>query len=588
MAIENSSESNLKSLCMKWVRVSTAVFTALIIFLLPLKFGNVLYPGTVGLFPLSVLEWVVMQWPPSLFPLFSGLSLFAVILTHPLPSQSNRGWLLPAAWLAPLILSLPALWITTEIGRATSFMWNLLATATLSASVLIIIMNYKNFIGWVLLAVVAGAVLTSADAWYEVVGGGMEDTLRYLQEQGQAHSAEIPSKVKQRLLDGRASGLFVYPNSLAAYLIMVIPICTLAAWRAGKNFEPVLISRFFLAGAFLAVTIPALVWSESRAGFLALGGGLVIAFLLSSVSYKKKILAVIAVLVLTGSAFYFINQGRSTASAYARFGYWRAAVEMFLEHPVTGTGTGEFYPHYMKLMRPGDEPTRVPHNTFLLFAAEAGVIGCIGGVVLLSLPLWFSKLSRNMKNKDPSFLFAIRIGLLAFIIHSLADFNLHIPALTATCAVLSTIIAGLAAKNSCDELESTRTSSSWLAKISLTLLAVVCIAGGSNLPGRYTYQLLLKTTSQPNPDIVKAQKIYAKASQQLPHSPYPAIVFTRAAEKAGAYTLAEEALTEAVARAAHRGSLWQKLAELRHKLDMENKAEAAAEQAAKWLPEHKQ
>ena len=264
MSTETSSEQHFQHLFMRWSRISTAVFTALIIFLLPIKFGNVLYPGTIGLFPLSALEWVVTQWPPSLFPLLSGLSLISVVLTYPLPSLTKRLWLVPASWLVPLILSLPALGVSTEISRAAHFLWNLLATATLSAAVLIIIRYKRKFGAWVLLAVAAGSMLTAADAWYEVVGGGLEDTLAYMQEQAQITGVEISSGVRERLLEGRASGLFVYPNSLAAYLVMVIPIGVLAVWRLGKHFEPVSISRPLFAGVFLFVTIPALVWSGSR------------------------------------------------------------------------------------------------------------------------------------------------------------------------------------------------------------------------------------------------------------------------------------------------------------------------------------
>ena len=177
--------------------------------------------------------------------------------------------------------------------------------------------------------------------------------------------------------------------------------------------------------------------------------------------------------------------------------------------------------------------------------------------------------------------------MFAFFIHALADFNLHIPALTATCAILSPLIFGYSPNDNSEANGVKKLDNSSTAKIPLLFLAVLCLAGASQLPGRYTYQRLLRTTSQPQPDIEKAQELSLKASRQLPYSPYPAIVLARAAEKAGAYTVAEEALAEAVARTPHRGALWQKLASLRRSLDMYDKAESAAEQAAKWLPEHK-
>ncbi|MEI6424940.1 MAG: hypothetical protein WCP55_22195, partial [Lentisphaerota bacterium] len=56
------------------------VISAILIFLLPLKFGGIAGIPEIPFFPDSVMTWLVFTWPPILFPLLSSI-LLALVLT---------------------------------------------------------------------------------------------------------------------------------------------------------------------------------------------------------------------------------------------------------------------------------------------------------------------------------------------------------------------------------------------------------------------------------------------------------------------------------------------------------------------------
>ena len=69
--------------------------------------------------------------------------------------------------------------------------------------------------------------------------------------------------------------------------------------------------------------------------------------------------------------------GREYTEHQDRFYYWRGAIEIFLEHPILGVGTGG-YAVTLKGMRPESDPLiSHPHNIFLYMAASFGVVGIV-------------------------------------------------------------------------------------------------------------------------------------------------------------------------------------------------------------------
>jgi O-antigen ligase len=120
-----------------------------------------------------------------------------------------------------------------------------------------------------------------------------------------------------------------------------------------------------------------------------------------------------------------------TLPADKRAAMRRDTFHLFLDHPIIGTGLGTLemvYPPYDSLY--DGRIVNHTHNDYLEALAETGIIGglcCLWflGVVLLNA-------LRGMADSGNSFGSVLNLsGLVAcsgILVHSLADFNLHIPA----------------------------------------------------------------------------------------------------------------------------------------------------------------
>jgi O-antigen ligase len=122
-----------------------------------------------------------------------------------------------------------------------------------------------------------------------------------------------------------------------------------------------------------------------------------IAFLLFSNwlnKYKKTIFIVCLLLFLIVGCvvvWYGITRGRLPGgnSMMVRWQYWGGAVKMFADYPVTGVGGGNFgsfYPHYKAAS--ALETVVDPHNFMLSILTQYGLLGLIGFLAVVSLPLW--------------------------------------------------------------------------------------------------------------------------------------------------------------------------------------------------------
>lgn len=218
----------------------------------------------------------------------------------------------------------------------------------------------------------------------------------------------------------------------------------------------------------VVVMAAALFYSLSRGGMLAFGVQLAVLLWLTwrgqadepgEKAGRNRLWLAGGVLVLIGVfalwidydrllwRFQSIRQGAHEYSVVTRLIYWRAAWQMFLDHPVTGVGLGAFpavYPHYghasAKLER-----LEKAHNDYLQLLTDAGALG---GLILL----WFviellRQLRRQAQQVDQlhsperALLIGSYVAVLGLAVHSLFDFNLQITAnallflLVLACAV---------------------------------------------------------------------------------------------------------------------------------------------------------
>jgi O-antigen ligase len=245
-------------------------------------------------------------------------------------------------------------------------------------------------------------------------------------------------------------GPYVNRNHFAGFMELVIPI-SLVPLVLGKVRR----QRWFLVSLFAVVPIGALFLSASRGGLVsfAVQVGFLVLWLIVRRTAGKHLLSGGAILLL---AFLMVSwlgvqqlvERFSSLQSLEVTGGKRASMRtdtwhIFLDHPWTGTGLGTLqlvFPAYETLY--DGKIVNHTHNDYLEGLAETGIAGGLCCLWFLGV-LFFDSLRRLFQ---PNGAFASTLQLsafvacLGFLTHSLADFNLHIPA----NAVLFFLMANLA------------------------------------------------------------------------------------------------------------------------------------------------
>ena len=293
---------------------------------------------------------------------------------------------------------------------------------------------------------------------------------------------------------GRASGTYISPNNLAGFLEMLLPLAT--AYILVGRIKPV--ARILLGYAALvmlagmAVTFSRGGWAAAATALLALLGVLIF-------HRNHRLPALLLLVFLIGGGTFFVTRYFSKTISYIRrvetaadnggtlnlsirLDIWQAAAQMWRDHFWWGVGPGH-YDYRFREYRPEKvqlSPDRV-HNDYLNLLADWGVAGGIivlTGMVTLSVgmrKMWKyvrpseNDFGRGMSNRFAFFLGATA-GLLALAVHSVVDFNLHIPA----NAILGVTLLALLSSNL-----RFATERHWLrARLPVRLLATLVLAAG--------------------------------------------------------------------------------------------------------------
>ena len=135
-----------------------------------------------------------------------------------------------------------------------------------------------------------------------------------------------------------------------------------------------------------------------------------------------------------------LQKGEET-SLHSRMIVWGGVMKMIGEYPMLGIGPGTFTFIFTQYQPPGlKSHYTMVHNDYLHFTSEVG-LPLIAIVVWMIIAL-YKKGFRKLKN--PSRLvrgitLGSMSGITAILVHSISDFNLHIPA----NAMLFTVLAAL-------------------------------------------------------------------------------------------------------------------------------------------------
>ncbi|HEX5412427.1 MAG TPA: O-antigen ligase family protein [Terriglobia bacterium] len=264
---------------------------------------------------------------------------------------------------------------------------------------------------------------------------------------------------------GDAFGPYVNHNNYAGLMEMLIPICLcFALYRSLKDSDQMLLI-FGVCGA-----IASLLLSGSRGGMIAVAAEIAILGVIiwrrnkDRGNFRKwKIIGLVSAAGLAVALFAVTpNSGWQRLASIAgvvqtpdvtmenRLTVSRDALAALHDYRWFGTGLGTFdtvFPQYQTF--PTDLAWTHAHNDYVEALTETGIVG---GLIILSGLLLFAWLViRNLRARNNDLQWWIQLGAAlgccGLLIHSFADFNLHIPANMAWFAACAGLAIAPAARS---------------------------------------------------------------------------------------------------------------------------------------------
>lgn len=259
----------------------------------------------------------------------------------------------------------------------------------------------------------------------------------------------------------RAGGPFVNPNHLAGFLVLLLPLAMAQVFVGrGKAVSKVLYgyAALMMAGG-IAV-------SMSRGGWAAAAVALVVLF--GWLGWRRRELrlpVVLAVAVLAAGGILFLmrsDKARSrienvstdgTMDSAGRRELWKPALAMWRDHRWLGVGPAQFdviFPAY-RVPRFQAAPVRA-HNEYINLLVDYGAAGALAVGLALAALIWgviassryVERSSGDLvvrgSNRTAVFLGAW-VGLLGLGVHCIVDFDLHIPGIAVTAALVAALLA---------------------------------------------------------------------------------------------------------------------------------------------------
>lgn len=276
------------------------------------------------------------------------------------------------------------------------------------------------------------------------------------------------------------TGTFGLHNPFAGFLLMTIPLTAYCLWSDRMK-------RFvrMLWAVSLLIQVTAFILTRSRAAWLV---ALIIILLFSLTPvfksrFGKLIKIGIGALVVLGiAAFIFAlippdwlfekYRARFELLDYSikgRYEFWRAALLMFLDNPVFGTGAGTFQNAYTRYQQSIVFFATDPHSFPLHIAAGQGVLGL--AFLFSAIAVTWRNFSRWIAIDKTGKARAVSFAVIAVFLHSAVDFDLTLA--PNAMALFSLIAMAAFFGNSSPELpEQTDTVTAIFRKWSITAAVI--------------------------------------------------------------------------------------------------------------------
>lgn len=247
-------------------------------------------------------------------------------------------------------------------------------------------------------------------------------------------------------------------NFAGGFLAIALPLGVYLVASASQKRRPWLVLS-------LGIEVLALWYTQSRGAFIAAAVGVgTVAWISRDRAprwMRASAYAAAAVLVVGAAAVVWHPWSTDspslsrvtlfdTSSAEGRIGYWKVAGQVFLDHPVVGTGPETFYATYPLYRDVSAEPSPgiadKPHNMFLEYAANTGVLGLGAYIAIIGMAIWYGYRRCRALQGEQRLLLAAFVGMLTAYVTQ-AAVSIDVPALALMGWVAIGAIATLADPN---------------------------------------------------------------------------------------------------------------------------------------------
>jgi O-antigen ligase len=242
-------------------------------------------------------------------------------------------------------------------------------------------------------------------------------------------------------------GPFVNGDHFAGFVELTAPLgLALLLFRSRRREQVTLLLLFTI------VPVAALILSASRGGII----GLVLEFALLALLSRahrigrKQLLGAVAIALVAGSFVVWLGVSKAIQrfeqlthggiSRELRVSIYQDTWQIFLDHPLVGTGLGTLvavYPRYASFYN--GLTVDHAHNDYVELLSDTGMVGGLIGLSFIGLLSWRGLASLQLARSSlaRATIAGSLVACSGLLVHSLVDFNLHIPANTLIFLLLS-------------------------------------------------------------------------------------------------------------------------------------------------------
>lgn len=219
----------------------------------------------------------------------------------------------------------------------------------------------------------------------------------------------------------RAIAFFSHPNSFSLFVTPLLAwlIPDVITKLRQKNWLPFILWSLGGLGILLSL---------SRGAWLGLIAAFGIYVLINA--NKKLILGFLGVLVVIAGVVAVVPNLRyrvllpfhGEKSSVARFSLWNTGSQMLRDNPVLGKGVNGFKNNWDKYNTDkGLEHYNFPHNIFLNFWIDSGMLGLVSMLGIILIGAWRGLVARKDNNKKSLVLVGLLLFIVAMFVHGLID-----------------------------------------------------------------------------------------------------------------------------------------------------------------------